>query len=96
MRDGDDADVARLQELVPGAGLVAVPASRADLERWMDAVEEQLTATGELAGFLQMAPDGFRSVVRLVVDAPVPRLAQWASVHLPPGALDVVLDATPG
>lgn len=89
VRDGDDADVARLQELVPGAGLVAVGASRADLEAWMDAVEEQLTASGELAGFLQMAPDGFRSAVRVLVDAPVPLLERWAAAHLPAGALVV-------
>lgn len=89
VRDGDDADVARLQELVPGAGLVPVPASRDDLEARMDAIEQQLTASGELAGFLQMAPDGFRSVVHVVVDAPVPRLRAWAAEQLAPGAVEV-------
>lgn len=89
VRDGTDDDVARLQDLVPGAGLVPVAASRADLERRMDAVEEQLAGSGELAGFLQMAPDGFRGVVRVVVDAPVPRLRAWAAEALPPGALEV-------
>ncbi|MCW2777164.1 MAG: hypothetical protein JWN17_889 [Frankiales bacterium] len=89
VRDGTDDDVAALQALVPGAGLVAVPASRADLERRMDDVEQQLTTTGELEGFLQMAPDGFRSVVHVVVDRPGPRLRAWAAEHLPPGALEV-------
>lgn len=89
VHDGDDADVARLQELVPGAGLVPVAANWGELEARMDAVEEQLTASGELAGFLQMAPDGFRSVVHVVVDAPVPALRAWAAEHLPPGALAV-------
>ncbi len=92
VRDGDDADVGRLQALVPGAGLVGVAASRQDLETWMDRVEEQLTETGELAGFLQMSPDGFRSTVHLVVDAPVPQLTRWAADHLPPGALEVVVE----
>lgn len=89
VRDGADDDVARLQALAPGAGLVVVPASRADLERVMDAVEEQLTASGELAGFLQMSPDGFRATVHLVVDAPVPQLRAWAARALPPGTLQV-------
>ncbi|MCU1691050.1 MAG: hypothetical protein JWM64_141 [Frankiales bacterium] len=90
-----DDDVARLQGLVQGAGVVDVGASRADLERWMDAVEQQLTATGELAGFLQMAPDGFRSRIALVVDAPVPLLRAWAAEHLPPGALEVTEEGGP-
>ena len=36
-----------------------------------------------------MTPDGFRGVVRLVVDAPVPQLRAWAAGALPPGALEV-------
>ena len=96
VRDADEQDVARLQARVPGAGLVDVPASREDLESRMDAVEEQLAATGELAGFLQMAPDGFRGTVRLVVDAPVPQLRAWAARHLPAGALEVEQSAAPG
>jgi hypothetical protein len=84
-----DGDVARLQALVPGAGLVAVRASRTTLEQEMDAVEQQLVALRELGGFLQMSPDGFAGVVRLVVDTPVPRLRAWAAAHLPPGALEV-------
>jgi len=91
-----DDDVARLQALVPGAGLVPVQTSRADLEAWMDDIERQLVAGGELAGFLRMSPDGFRGVVRLVVDAPVPRLEQWVAGHLPAGALEVErLEAAP-
>ena len=89
VKNGGDDDVARLQALAPGAGMVVVPASRDDLERVMDAVEEQLTASGELAGFLQMSPDGFRATVHLVVDAPVPRLRAWAPQALPPGTLQV-------
>ncbi len=88
-----DEDVARLQALVSGAGVLDVRASRADLERWMDEVEQQLTGTGELAGFLQMAPDGFRSRIALVVDAPVPELEAWAERHLPPGTLEVTTQA---
>ena len=89
VRDGDDIDVARLQALVPGSGLVPVAVSRAELEQRMDDVEEQLTSSGELAGFLQMTPDGFHGVVRVVLDAPAPALQAWAAAHLAPGALDV-------
>lgn len=88
-----DDDVARLQALVPGAGVVDVAASRVELERWMDQVEEQLASTGELAVFLQMVPDGFRSVVRLLVEGPVPLLEAWAAEHLPAGALEVEEEA---
>lgn len=93
VRDGDDTDVARLQALVPGAGLVPVAVSRAELEQRMDAVEEQLTSSGELAGFLQMAPDGFRGVVRVVLDGPAPALEVWTAAHLPPGAVEVEVEA---
>lgn len=82
-----EQDAARLHELSPTAGVVPVSFSRAQLERWMDDVEQQLVTTGEIAGFLQMAPDGFHGVVRLVVDAPVPRLEAWAVDHLPAGLL---------
>ncbi len=78
-----DEDLARLQRLVPGAGLVAVTRSRAQLEADLDAVETELTRTGELVGFLQMAPDGFAGTIRLVVDRPVPLLQAWAAGNLP-------------
>ncbi len=85
----DPHDVARLQALAPGAGLVEVALSRADLEAVMDDVERELAGSGELAGFLQMSPDGFRSTVRVVVDAPVPQLRAWAARTLPAGTLQV-------
>ena len=89
--DPVDDDVTRLHELSPTAGIVAVNFSRDQLEAFMDAIEEQLTATGELAGFLQMAPDGFQSKVNLVVDRPVPLLEAWAVDHLPGRTLVVEL-----
>lgn len=55
----------------------------------MDAIEQQLVETGELAGFLQMSPDRVRGVVLLVVDAPVPQLLAWAEATLPAGALEL-------
>ncbi len=81
--DQADDDLVRLQRLVPGAGLVDVTRSRAQLEADMDAIEAELTRTGELAGFLQMAPDGFTSSIELTADAPMPRLQDWAASRLP-------------
>lgn len=81
--DPVDPDLERLHQLAPDAGIVAVNFSREQLEAFMDAIEEQLTATGELAGFLQMAADGFQSKINLVVDRPVTRLEAWAVDHLP-------------
>lgn len=91
--DPADPDLERLHQLAPDAGIVAVNFSRDQLEAFMDAIEEQLTATGELVGFLQMAPDGFQSKVNLVVDQPVPLLEAWAADHLPGRTL--VVDELP-
>lgn len=85
--DPVDADVERLHSLSPTAGIVAVRFSRVQLEEFMNAIEQQLSDTGELAGFLQMAPDGFQGQVRLLVDRPVPELENWAADHLPAGLL---------
>jgi hypothetical protein len=93
--DPSDEDLTRLHEVAPNAGLVAVNFSRDQLEAFMDAVEEQLTQTGELSGFLQMAPDGFNSKVNLVVDRPVPLLEAWAADHLPGRLLVVDHQPTP-
>jgi hypothetical protein len=92
--DPTDEDLVRLHQLSPTAGIVAVNFSRDQLEVFMDAIEEQLTATGELAGFLQMAPDGFSSRIDLLVDRPVPLLEAWAADHLP-GRLLVVEQTDP-
>ncbi len=63
--------------------------TRAQLEAVMDDVERQLVSSGELAGFLQMAPDEARGGVDLVADAPVPLLLAWAEQNLPEGVLQV-------
>ncbi len=88
--DAADDDLTRLQRLVPGAGLVTVTRSRAQLETDMDAIEAELTRTGELAGFLQMVPDGFTGTISLTVDAPVPQLQAWAAGNLPHLHIDLV------
>lgn len=88
--DAADDDLSRLQRLVPGAGLVTVTRSRAQLEADMDAIEVELTRTGELAGFLQMVPDGFTGTISLTADRPVPRLRRWSAARLPHLYIDVV------
>lgn len=88
--DAADDDLSRLQRLVPGAGLVTVTRSRAQLEADMDAIEVELTRTGELAGFLQMLPDGFTGTISLTADRPVPQLHSWAAARLPHLKIEVV------
>lgn len=89
--DPVDDDVDRLHQIAAGAGVVAVNFSREQLEAFMDAIEAQLTETGELVGFLQMSPDGFQGRIDLVVDRPVPLLEAWAVDHLPGRTLVVEL-----
>ena len=91
--DPAPADVAALQRVLTGAGLLAVPRGRAALETLMDGIEAQLVRGGELDQFLQMSPDGFSGVVDLVVEREVPALRAWASATVPPGALRIAVDA---
>lgn len=91
--DPAPADVAALQRVLTGAGLLAVPRGRADLETLMDDIEAQLVQGGELDQFLQMSPDGFSGVVDLVVEREVPVLRAWAAAAVPAGALRIVVDA---
>ena len=90
-------DLERLTELaagtegVTGVRLLPVPRGRAELEAVMDAVEQALVRAGELGVFLQMAPDGFRAGVDLVVEAEVPGLRAWAADALPPDLLRITV-----
>lgn len=96
VQDGDEADAARLHELVPGAGVVAVPLSRQALEQRMDAVQAQLESTDELAVFLAMRADGFTGTVEVAVEGPVPLLRAWAERELGPDVLVVVEEPPAG